>query len=84
MNPDEQSPQSAEMLFGRIVRRHREALGFSQEKLAELCDLHRTYISQVERGLKSPSLRSLRLIAAALLTRPSILLREVEEYQEPA
>lgn len=84
MNTGEQSSHSVEVLFGKVVRRHREALGFSQEKLADECDLHRTYISQVERGLKSPSLRSLILIAAALKTRPSALMREVEQAQDEA
>lgn len=82
MNADEQNPQSVEVLFGKVVRRHRDALGYSQERLADECDLHRTYISQVERGLKSPSLRSLILIAHALKTRPSTLLREVEQAQD--
>jgi transcriptional regulator with XRE-family HTH domain len=85
MNTGEQKPsQSVEVLFGKVVRRHREALGFSQEKLADECDLHRTYISQVERGLKSPSLRSLILIAAALKSRASALMREVEQAQDEA
>jgi transcriptional regulator with XRE-family HTH domain len=84
MNAGEQSQLSVEVLFGKVVRRHREALGFSQERLADLCDLHRTYISQVERGLKSPSLRSLLLIADALKIRPSTLLREVEDDQDRA
>lgn len=84
MNLDPHSHHSVEVLFGKVMRKHRDALGFSQEALADLCDLHRTYISQVERGLKSPSLRSLILIATALRTRPSTLLREVEQAQEDA
>lgn len=84
MEQSEPFPLKIETYFGRVVRKRREELGFSQEKLAERCDLHRTYISQVERGLKSPSLRALVLIAGGLSTRPSVLLREVESWQDAA
>jgi transcriptional regulator with XRE-family HTH domain len=50
----------------------------SQEKLAELADLHRTYISQIERGLKSPSLKALVAIADSLEMKPHALLKEME------
>jgi transcriptional regulator with XRE-family HTH domain len=83
MRSDELVQTKTEVLFGRVVRVRREAAGISQEKLADLCDLHRTYISQVERGLKSPSLRALTLIAHGLNTKPSVLLGEVEAQQEP-
>jgi ribosome-binding protein aMBF1 (putative translation factor) len=39
------------------VPRRRQAMGISQEELASRCKLHRTYISEIERGLKSASLR---------------------------
>ena len=54
------------LAFGRCVRRHREARGFSQEKLAERADLDRTYISDIERGGRNPSIRSIAAIAGAL------------------
>ena len=54
------------LAFGRCVRRHRETLGFSQEKLAEKADLDRTYISDIERGGRNPSIRSIAAIARAL------------------
>ena len=39
-------------IFGRNVRTHREKLKISQEKLAELCELHRTYIGAIEHAVK--------------------------------
>ena len=74
----------AEEIFGNIVKRHRQQLKLSQEKLAESADLHRTYISQIERGLKSPSLKALLQIANALNTKAHLLLQEMEsELYEP-
>ncbi len=52
--------------FGSNVRKYRESKGLSQEKLAELCELHRTYISSVERGNRSISLGNIEKIARAL------------------
>lgn len=51
---------------GFLIRKHREKKEISQEKLAELAELHRTYIGQVERGEKNLTLRSLERIAKAL------------------
>ena len=44
------------MRFGASVRSRRESLGFSQEKLADLCNLHRTYVGSVERGERNVGL----------------------------
>jgi transcriptional regulator with XRE-family HTH domain len=52
--------------FGLRVRTLRIKAGLSQEKLAELAELHRTYISGVERGARNPSLISIARIAKAL------------------
>ena len=51
---------------GLNIRKIREDKGLSQEKLAALADLHRTYIGQVERGEKNLGLRNLEKIAKAL------------------
>jgi transcriptional regulator with XRE-family HTH domain len=61
--------------FGQRVRSLRAKAGISQEKLAELSDLHRTYISGVERGERNPSLTSISRIARAL----NVSLSEVVE-----
>lgn len=54
------------MIFGRNVRKYRNKVGFSQEKLAEMCGLHRTYISDIERFKRSISLENIQKIALAL------------------
>ena len=50
------SNRTIDQAFGDVLRRLRNEAGLSQEELAHRCDLHRTYISMLERGLKSPSL----------------------------
>lgn len=52
--------------FGAVLRAYRRKRGLTQEALAAACELHVTYISQLERGLKSPSLTTLVLLAGAL------------------
>lgn len=52
--------------FGRRIRILRDAKGWSQERLAEEADLHRTYVGGIERGLRNPSLRNIVKIAEAL------------------
>src|SRR6184192_3565970 len=61
--------------FGLAVRQAREQKGLSQDVLAELAGLHRTYIGSVERGERNLSLRNISAIAAALGTSGSGLLR---------
>lgn len=53
-------------LFGASVKAWRKRRGFSQEALAERSDLHRTYISDVERGARNLSLDSMTRLARAL------------------
>ncbi|MGH3089187.1 MAG: helix-turn-helix domain-containing protein [Rubrobacteraceae bacterium] len=52
--------------FGTNVRRARLSRGWSQERLAEICGLHRTYISGIELGIRNPSLTNLVKISDAL------------------
>lgn len=59
--------------LGDAIREARKALGVSQEDFAEMCDLHRTYIGQVERGEKNISFLNILRIAKALRVRPSAL-----------
>jgi transcriptional regulator with XRE-family HTH domain len=51
---------------GSNIRKFREDLGLSQEKLAAEADLHRAYIGQIERGEKKIGLVNLEKIAKAL------------------
>lgn len=53
-------------VFGTNLRKYRENIGVSQEKFAEMCSLHRTYISDVERFQRSISLNNVQKIADAL------------------
>lgn len=52
--------------FGKNVRSCREAVGLSQEALAEKADLDRTYVSGIERGVRNPTILSAARVAAAL------------------
>jgi transcriptional regulator with XRE-family HTH domain len=54
------------LAFGKKVRAFREAKGWSQERFAEAAELHRTYVSGVERGVRNPTLTVVRRIAQAL------------------
>ena len=53
-------------VFGTNVRYYRTKLGVSQEKFGEMCNLHRTYISDIERFNRSISLDNIQKIADAL------------------
>lgn len=60
------SRQSLRNLFAQNVRRVRRERGLSQEDLAGLADLHRTYIGSVERGERNISIDNVEKIAKAL------------------
>lgn len=60
--------------FGAYLRKLRMQHGISQEKLAELASLDRTYISSVERGKRNISLINIFKLAEALHLHPSSLL----------
>ena len=53
-------------IFGENLKRYRIEKGLSQEKFAELCGLHRTYISDIERFKRSISLENIQKISRAL------------------
>ena len=57
--------------FGKRLRGLREGLELSQEAFAAKCNLDRTYISGIERGLRNLSLRNIEVIAKALGTSVS-------------
>jgi transcriptional regulator with XRE-family HTH domain len=70
---------TAEALFGRVLRELRKDCGLSQESLAFESGYHPTYIGQLERGKKSPSLRAVMCLAKVLRTPASEILRRVEK-----
>jgi transcriptional regulator with XRE-family HTH domain len=69
-------PQDA---IATVIRERRLAKKLSQEKLAELSELDRTYISMLERGLRQPTVGTLFAVAAALGIRASEIIRAAEE-----
>ncbi len=52
--------------LGSVLRARRKVLGLTQEKLAELADLHPTYISEIERGRVNASIYSISVVANVL------------------
>jgi len=52
--------------LGRNIRKARKILNISQEELAFRCELHRTYLSDIERGVRNLSFSSLVAIARGL------------------
>jgi transcriptional regulator with XRE-family HTH domain len=54
--------------FGRAIRRIREEQEINQEEAADRCDLHRTYYSGIERGVRNVSLVNIERIAKGLKT----------------
>lgn len=64
---------------GRNLRAYRLARGMSQEALADLLQVHRTYMGGVERGERNLTLKSLERIADRLGIDPLVLLRREHE-----
>lgn len=63
------------------IKYFRKQKGWSQEKLAEQCNLHRTYVGAIERGEKNLTLNSLEVIASALEVKVPVLLTENLEIE---
>jgi transcriptional regulator with XRE-family HTH domain len=64
--------------LGLKLRALREEQGLSQEELAQLADLHRTYVGGIERGERNITILSLLKLAHALQVHPARLLEEVQ------
>jgi transcriptional regulator with XRE-family HTH domain len=65
--------------FAANLRRHRTRVGLSQEALADVCDLHRTEISLLERCKRSPRLETIVILSRGLkLASPAELLEGIE------
>jgi transcriptional regulator with XRE-family HTH domain len=71
--------EAALKALGEAIRTRRgEIDGLSQEGLADLAGMHRTYVSEIERGLRNPSFRNLFKIAKALEVPLSDLVAQAE------
>jgi transcriptional regulator with XRE-family HTH domain len=53
-------------VVGQAIRKHRERLKLTQEALAEKADTHRTYLADIERGTRNPSIETIRRLALGL------------------
>jgi transcriptional regulator with XRE-family HTH domain len=63
-------------IIGKNTKYYRQMARLSQERLAELCGLHRTYVGAVERGERNISALNIAKIAIALEIEPYTLLKE--------
>jgi transcriptional regulator with XRE-family HTH domain len=67
----------ARSIFGKQLRALRLERGLSQEKLAELANLHRNYVGGVERGERNIALLNIVALARALKIKPTKLLETI-------
>ncbi|MGA7578913.1 MAG: helix-turn-helix domain-containing protein [Desulfobaccales bacterium] len=63
-------------IIGKNIKYYRQKALLSQERLAELCGLHRTYVGAVERGERNISALNIEKISIALKIEPYRLLKE--------
>lgn len=73
--------EKARDIFAANMRRFRHDAGLSQEALAALCGLHRTYVGSVERGERNISIDNMDAIARALKCTVAVLVSENGEQQ---
>ena len=70
--------KKAKKMFGDAVRKYRLKIELSQEQLADESGLHRTYISDIERGGRNVSIVNIMRLAEALKIKPSQLIKELD------
>jgi transcriptional regulator with XRE-family HTH domain len=64
--------------FGEVLRQYRLARGWSQSELSSKSKVDRTYISQIECGIHSPTITVLCRLSRALQVQPSVLVTRLE------
>ena len=70
-------------IFGKVLRELRTQIGFTQEQLGFECNLDRTFISLLERGLRQPTLTTLFTLSDKLMVPASVIIKKVEDaYQD--
>ena len=67
-----------EEAFGKVLRGFRLEKKFSQEELAHICGLDRTYISLMERAKRKPTITTIFALASSLNVLPSFLISATE------
>ncbi len=72
---------NAKQILAENVRRLRLSAGISQEELASRADLHRTYISSIERAERNVTLENIFLLAKALGVTPATLVTPAENSE---
>ena len=81
----QQDVEQAQKSLGRRIRALRGRRGWSQEELASVCGLHRTYMGHVERGEKNVSLSTILRVARGLGVRlPELFGRAYRNFAEPS
>jgi transcriptional regulator with XRE-family HTH domain len=66
-------------VFGQVLREQRVSRDLSQEELALAADVDRTFVSQMERGIRQPTITTLIKLAGALGIQPSTLIVRMEK-----
>lgn len=75
--PKKKKPEGSRAILAANLRTMRQARGLSQEALADIAGLHRTYVSSVERCERNATLDTLDRLSLALGITPSDLLKEI-------
>ena len=68
-----------EEAFGIVIKKERNNLSISQEELAYICNLDRTFISMLERGKRKPTLTTIFALSIGLKLKPSELVAATEK-----
>lgn len=68
-------------MIGTFIKEARDAAGMSQEQVSAKGKINRSYLSQVERGLKSPTLTMFMRICGAIGASPSLLVAKLERAE---
>ncbi len=64
--------------FGENLREQRQSCGLTQEVLADMADLDRTYLSDLERGLRNPGIKNVVRLAKALGIPSARLMKGID------
>ncbi len=78
-----EAKSEAARIFGERVRENRLRLGISQETLAQLSDVHWTFVGQVERGTRNLSLHNIIKLAGGLDIDPGVLVAGIDPSLVP-